>query len=375
MASVQYVKDRGKYRAWTWDARRKKRGPSRMFEHEYEARAWAERTELDIDRAYRERDLDPGRETARVTFASYAATWRADAPPTTQRSYRCIARALARVWPTERIDEITTADVKAAMHDFAGLAPSTRALRLAVMRHIFRAAIADGLRPDDPTVNVKGPKVRRDKGKHRPVTDAEFDAILSHLPEWMRAAALLARDSGLRIGEVAGVRWFRLDFDRLSVMVADVVLGDGSFRDTPKNGIPAEVPLSPRTVDALRAHAEQTPGHKRIDRVFRYTGRNGTRYASPGTIRAYWNAAVEAAGIVEPRPRFHDLRHTRAHTLAAAGAPLHVIQEQLRHESLEITRLYVGKVPLTEMARWSALADGRPALSAVPDEPPAAVAV
>ena len=96
-------------------------------------------------------------------------------------------------------------------------------------------------------------------------------------------------------------------------MVADVVLGDGTFRDTPKNGIPAEVPLSPRTVEALRGLAERTAGRKRTDRVFRYTGRNGTRYATPTMIRRYWNEAVAAAGI-ESRCRGSTISATRART-------------------------------------------------------------
>ena len=364
MATVYYVTARGKYRAGTWDAHRKQRGPTRMFLTEHEAWAWAEATERDIDRAYRSNDLDPGRTAQRVTFAAYAAAWRHDGPPSTARAYRSTATALARIWPTEHVDQITPAHIKAALHDMSDLSPITRAGRLAVMRHIFRAAVADGLRPDDPTLNVKGPKVRRNSGKRRPVSDEELEAILPHLPEWMRAAALLARDSGLRIGEVAGIRWFRLDYNRGAVMVADVLLGDGTFRDTPKNGIPAEVPLTPRTAEALRAHAERTPGHKRTDRVFRYTGRNGTRFATPAMLRRYWNAAVVAAGIDEPRPRFHDLRHACAQSLADAGVPREVIQEHMRHESAEMTAVYTGRVPLATMARWAATADGRPTLAA-----------
>ena len=92
MASIFYVTDRGKYRAQTWDAHRKRRGAGRMFNTEYEAHAWAEATELDDHRAYRAHDLDPGRSATTVTFKAYAETWRHDAPPQTQRAYRSVAR-------------------------------------------------------------------------------------------------------------------------------------------------------------------------------------------------------------------------------------------------------------------------------------------
>lgn len=364
MATIYYVTERGKYRAQTWNARLKKRGPSQMFEHHHQAEDWADGIERDMDRSARENGFDPGRAPARVTFKAYAESWQPDAPPSTARNYRSAARQLAKIWPTENVDAVTRRDVEAALYSMRNLAPQTRTSRLTVMRQIFRAAIVDGLRADDPTVNVKGPKVRRDSGKRRPMSDAELDRILSHLAPWMRTAALIARDSGLRIGEVAGLRWFRLDFNRSAVVVADVVLSDGTFRDTPKNGIPATVPLTPRTIAALRELADATPGHKPGDRVFRYDGRGGARFATPSMIRRYWKAAVKAAGI-DPAPRFHDLRHSLGQALADAEVPREVIQEYMRHESPEITATYTGRVPLAQMARWSAVAAGRPPLALV----------
>jgi hypothetical protein len=45
---------------------------------------------------------------------------------------------------------------------------------------------------------------------------------------------------------------------------------------------------------------------------------------------------------------------------------LHVVQEQRRHETIGITKLYTGPVPLAEMARWMTGSPGRPAPAAVP---------
>ena len=45
---------------------------------------------------------------------------------------------------------------------------------------------------------------------------------------------------------------------------------------------------------------------------------------------------MKAAGL-DPRPRVHDLRHSHASALIAAGIPLPVIQRRLGHESIQTT--------------------------------------
>ena len=47
------------------------------------------------------------------------------------------------------------------------------------------------------------------------------------------------------------------------------------------------------------------------------------------------------------RIRFHDLRHTFATTLAAAGVPLRTIQEYLGHADLKTTQIYAHYAPST----------------------------
>jgi len=67
---------------------------------------------------------------------------------------------------------------------------------------------------------------------------------MENLPEWLRAAVLLSRDSGLRIGEVCGLPWHRVDLLHSRVTVSDIVLVDGTVRNTPKGGEVVTVALT-----------------------------------------------------------------------------------------------------------------------------------
>lgn len=55
-----------------------------------------------------------------------------------------------------------------------------------------------------------------------------------------------------------------------------------------------------------------------------------------------WRAACARAGLTNPHPRMHDLRHTHASWLLEAGCTLEQVQDQLGHESILTTRKVYG---------------------------------
>jgi integrase len=113
------------------------------------------------------------------------------------------------------------------------------------------------------------------------------------------------------------------------------------------------VPLAERLASELEEHRRQSLYSDEEALVFGhpYTGRP----YDPAKLRKRFHAARHRAGL---RPlRFHDLRHTFATHMAAAGAPLRAIQEWMGHADVRTTTIYADYAPDASGARvWAARA-------------------
>ena len=66
-----------------------------------------------------------------------------------------------------------------------------------------------------------------------------------------------------------------------------------------------------------------------------------------------WDKAVARAGL-DPRPTPHDLRHTCASWMIAAGVPIAVVSRHLGHENIQITVDVYGDVDRASFAAAAA---------------------
>lgn len=316
-----------------------------------DARDWAIAKQAEIDGG----DDGGGGDSQEITpqrralpsFALHVTEWAKRGIPdcelSTLRGYQVQARMLAARWPTARVDKITEdmiLDYLSELRD-EGFAPSTRTLRLTVLRHAMRDAIRKGYRTDDPTLTIKGPKRREHQA--RVLTDPELMRLIASLPGWLRAAALLGHDAGLRISEACGLRMCNLDLMRGFVNVNDIIDVDGSLREYPKSKTSRPVKLSQRCLDALRQHYAAYPPAGALGHVF--TSPEGR--LRPGRIYAEWDRALEMASLEGDKPTWHDLRHSCATTMADAGKDPWVIQQILGHGNIATTQRYVRAADLS----------------------------
>lgn len=159
----------------------------------------------------------------------------------------------------------------------------------------------------------------------------------------LHAMWVLFITTGMRRGEVAGLRWSAVDLDagRLRVERATVVVNHTTVDSTPKSERSARVlGLDPQTVTALRSHrARQAqerlswgPAYKGADLVF--TWDDGSPIHPTVVLRTF-RRLTKAAGL--PTIRLHDLRHSYATVALEAGESMKVVQERLGHASIAIT--------------------------------------
>lgn len=158
-----------------------------------------------------------------------------------------------------------------------------------------------------------------DKTEPRWISHAAFDRLANELPLHQRGPAIFGVNTGLRMRNVTGLTWDRVDLKRKHVWIPS---------STSKNKKPIAVPLNQVALQVLK---EQEGKHAEF--VFTF---DGEPIADLNT--AAWVKAVKRAKV-DPF-RWHDLRHTWASWHVQAGTPLHIIQELGGWASLDMVQRY-----------------------------------
>ena len=150
--------------------------------------------------------------------------------------------------------------------------------------------------------------------------------------EW-RTMILVALRTGMRMGELLGLRWIDVDLSAGRINVRqNYVMG---HLGPPKSGKSREIPLGDDVIEALRAHR-----HERGPLVFCDAAGN---HLTAGLLGWPLKRALKRAGL--RAIGWHKLRHSFASHLAMRGVPLKVIQELLGHASIVTTMIYAHLAP------------------------------
>jgi integrase len=215
----------------------------------------------------------------------------------------------------------------------AGKSPKTISHALAIVRQVINHAANLGLHHgENPTKKVKKPTA--DNRRIRFLSHDEAEKLLKELapssPD-LHDMALLALHCGPRAGEIFGLTWKDINFDR----------GLISFRNT-KNGHVRHIPMTDRVREMLKNRdlVQDSP--------LVFPARTGKKRKEVSNSferivkRAGWNK-----GIDDPRQKlvFHSLRHTCASWLVMAGVPLYTVKEYLGHRQINQTERYAHLAP------------------------------
>jgi len=231
----------------------------------------------------------------------------------------------------------------------AGLAPKT-VRNVHVMLH---SALHDAVRWGYLARNVAkaaDPPAARSP-ERRVWSPAQLRAFLDHVREdRLYALWLLVATTGMRRGELAGLRWADIDDDHATVspLVPRVVVDHQVHDSAPKTDRGRRrLALDPVTLEALRDHRRRQAedralvGPRYQDRGYVFAWPDG-RPLHPDNITGWFAQHTRAAGL--PPIRLHDVRHSYATATLSVGISAKVISERLGHASVAFTLQVHGHV-------------------------------
>lgn len=183
-------------------------------------------------------------------------------------------------------------------------------------------------------------KIKSEETELEAITNDDFQKLLGTCEDQRyRVGLMLARNAGLRVGEVRALRWSDIN-EKKNVLVVRGGYDTKRPLGSPKSGKPRTVPLS---ADLLTELKKLMPAD-----TVEWSG-NGTilRKLKEDKPLSYWATRdfilklYERAGVDFPRLPWHCLRHAFCTGLAEAGVPIHTIKDLAGHASIETTLRYV----------------------------------
>lgn len=315
---------------------------------------------------------------SKLTVDEYLADWlpgqASHLRPSTFSLYRTVSASYLS--PTMGAEPIQGLTPKSVGKVYAGLLAKGgrggKPLAPKTVRHahiVLRRALADAVEEGIVTRNVaalaKVPAARR--RDMQTWTGSQVAAFLDAAREGeprLAAAFTLAATTGMRRGEVLGLRWSDLDLDaaRAQIVRALVIVDNRPTLSEPKTERGRRsVPLPPETVAVLRAHKVRQ-AEERLALGLGAAPADGLVFAREDGSPLHPERLIDAFARVTktaklPPIRFHDLRHSFATLALAAGIAPKVVQEILGHASITITLdLYSHVVPGMDEAATSKVA-------------------
>jgi integrase len=298
-------------------------------------------------------------EPTKITLAEYLLRWLEDmepnlAPNTFKRYSGFIENQVIPRLGNARLTNIRPLHIKqlhtdlrlsGRMNGGGGLATKTILQIHRILSEALKHAVGLQLIPQNPCQLVRPPQVRRtelatlspDEARRLTGVAATDDGVYGDL-------IVLALHTGMRMGELLGLKWYDVSIDDGKLMVRrslQRVHGDGFVFQQPKTPKSRRtVPLGTTAIEALKRQRRRQikerlqlgPDYREPDLVF--ASGAGTPIF-PGNIRRAFERLLRVAEA--PRVRFHDLRHTHASLLLVQGVHPKVVSERLGHASIVIT--------------------------------------
>ncbi|BBP00746.1 site-specific integrase [Sulfuriferula nivalis] len=181
--------------------------------------------------------------------------------------------------------------------------------------------------------------LKEDKVHIEPFTVEEVNKIISHVRADWRAYLIVRFFTGMRTGEIDGLKWKYVDFDKRQILVRETH-SYGQWEYTKNDGSQREIEMNQLVYDALMAHKQAQGGL--YECVF--VTRDGQPISNSNFLHRVWTPLLAYLGIPYRRP--YETRHTSATLWLGAGENPTWIAKQMGHSNTEMLfTVYTRYVP------------------------------
>jgi len=282
------------------------------------------------------------------TVVEFKEVWFGEMMPIWRNSYIKSVTSLygSHIIPAfgnEVISHITKADIlafrallaKESPETGKSRAPSTVNKILKVFRLMMREA-ADRFNFTSPFIGVA--LLKEPKTDIQPFSLAEVKMILKHVREDFHSYFKLRFYSAMRSGEITGLRWQHVDFERKQILVRETII-DGQVEYTKNDGSQREIDMTSPVLEALKAqHLITGKG----DYVF--CNQEGHPLDNHNVCNRVWYPLLRYLDL--RKRRMYETRHTAATFWMASGENPEWIARQMGHTNTEMLfKVYSRFVP------------------------------
>jgi integrase len=233
-----------------------------------------------------------------------------------------LVNKLSRFFSGRRLNDINAFMVEEYKKErLLEVSPATVNREVACCKAMFNKAVEWGLIKDSPVKTVK--LLREKNTRTRFLEKEEIIRLVDNCSKHLRPVVIVAVGTGMRKGEILGLKWSDIDFNNNIIYLLDT-----------KNGERRNVPLSKWCRAALikiRKHPESP---------YVFCHKDGKPFIN---MRKSFKSALDGAGISDFR--FHDLRHTFASQLIKLGFDVRTVQELMGHKSMDMVMRYTHLSP------------------------------
>ena len=260
----------------------------------------------------------------RVKFKEFSKTFLRDWAATRKSEkdwFQHMVRTLNKTFGNHYLDSLTRHMIERHLAEARKtLAVESVNHRLRFIRNMLNRAVEWGYLKTNPTEGIR--QLRREENlPERYLTQSESDALIGAAASHLRPIIQTALLTGMRRAEILNLTWDRVD----------VAEGFISIVGT-KSGRRRSVPIG----EDLRAILKGLPRHVKHKHVFTYKGK------PVRTLKRSWAHARETAKV---KARFHDLRHTWASRMAAAGVSIYELMDLGGWQSIMMVQRYAKFAP------------------------------